>query len=211
MPKIRTKKNQIILASSSPRRRYLLGMLLKNFGLKFSVKPANVDESVPKKLKNYKKFVQKLALDKALESARHNKGIIIGADTIVVLNNRVIGKPSSKSEAKKFLYALSGKTHSVYTGIAIVNTATKQFFIDYEITRVKFRNITKPEIEFYVNSGAPLDKAGSYGIQDDFGSTFVEKINGDYFNVVGLPIVKAYLGLRYFLNINFKNSIVPEI
>lgn len=198
------KKYRIILASSSPRRKYLLGMLLKNFNLKFQVKPVNIDESIPVKLTNYSKFVQQLALDKALESATQHNGIIIGADTIVVLNRKVLGKPSSKSDAIKKLLALSGKTHLVYTGIAIVNTYTKQIFIDYEVTKVKFRKISLAEIKYYVNSGAPLDKAGAYGIQDDFGSTFIEKINGDYFNVVGLPVLKTYLGLNNFIDLKGK-------
>lgn len=179
-------------------------MLLKNFNLKFQVKPVNIDESIPVKLTNYSKFVQQLALDKALESATQHNGIIIGADTIVVLNRKVLGKPSSKSDAIKKLLALSGKTHLVYTGIAIVNTYTKQIFIDYEVTKVKFRKISLAEIKYYVNSGAPLDKAGAYGIQDDFGSTFIEKINGDYFNVVGLPVLKTYLGLNNFIDLKGK-------
>jgi septum formation protein len=194
----------VILASLSPRRRYLLRLLLKNFDVYFTVKPSKVLEVIPAHLTNYSKFVRQLALDKALESATRNNGIIIGADTIVVFDGRVIGKPSSKTEARKMLSILSGNTHSVYTGIAIVNTYTKQIFIDYEVTKVKFRHLKRYEINYYVATGSPFDKAGAYGIQDDFGSTFVEKITGDYFNVVGLPVMRTYLGLRKFLELKGK-------
>ena len=96
---------------------------------------------------------------------------------------------------------LSGKEHKVYTGIAIYDTFSGKKYVDYEMTKVKFREIERNEIEFYVRGNSPLDKAGAYGIQDDFGSTFVEKINGDYFNVVGLPVVKTYIGLKNMLNL----------
>ncbi len=197
------KKKGIILASSSPRRKYLLGMILSNFGLKFDIIPANIKECIPKKAENYSVFVKKLALIKAKSIANSYKGVIIGADTIVVLNGRVLGKPATSGDAKRMLKLLSGKEHKVYTGIAILDSEKKKSFVDYEVTKVRFRVLTKNEIDYYVKSESPMDKAGAYGIQDDFGSTFVNKIRGDYFNVVGLPVVKTYLGLKKILNLRF--------
>ena len=190
---------KIILASASPRRKYLLGMLLNNFGLKFQVIPANIEEYTPKSGIRMGFFVQNLSLCKAKEVARNNKGIIIAADTMVVLGQKIMGKPENEVNAVKMLKSLSGKAHFVYTGISIIDSTKNKVYKTFEKTIVKFRNLNNSEIKFYVNSGSPMDKAGAYGIQDDFGSTFVEKINGDYFNVVGLPIVKTYLGLKKFL------------
>lgn len=192
---------RIILASSSPRRKYLLNMILSNFGLKFDIIPANINEYIPLKATNYSNLVRKLALKKAKGITGVKRGIIIGADTIVVLNKDILGKPSLKKEARKMLSSLSGNVHKVYTGIAIYDIERRKAYVDYEMTKVKFRKIGRDEIEYYVNSNSPLDKAGAYGIQDDFGSTFVEKIRGDYFNVVGLPVVKTYIGLKKMLNL----------
>jgi septum formation protein len=189
-------KYNFILASSSPRRKYLLRMLFSNFGLNFDIIPANISEYIPKDSKNYKELVQRYAEQKALQIANDYEGIIIGADTIVVIDDRILGKPKDEKESTKMLCKLSGRWHEVYTGIAIIRSPKNAIYKDYEVTRVKFRKITKEEIDYYVGTGSPLDKAGSYGIQDDFGSTFVEKIEGDYFTVVGLPVLKTYLGLR---------------
>jgi septum formation protein len=186
---------RIILASSSPRRKYLLNMLLRNFGLKFEIIPANIREYI-----HHEKTYD--SLDKAASVAGKEKGLIISADTIVVLNNKVLGKPENKKDAARMLKSLSGKEHKVYTGICFMNPALKISITDYEVTTVKFRNISTKEINFYIKSGSPMDKAGAYGIQDDYGSTFVEKINGDYFNVVGLPMVKTYLHLKNILKLN---------
>jgi septum formation protein len=193
---------QIILASTSPRRKYLLEMILSNFGLKFDIIPANIKEYIPEKVKNYGDLVKKLAIKKAELVAKDNDGIIIGADTIVVLEDKVMGKPVSAMEAKLMLRKLSGRQHKVYSGISVINSTSKTRVIDYEVTSVFFRTLKEDEINFYVESGSPMDKAGAYGIQDDFGSTFVEKINGDYFNVVGLPVVKTYLALKQIMKIN---------
>lgn len=192
-----TKK--IILASGSPRRKMLLNALLKKFGLKFVVIPANIEEYIPAKINDFGKFTADLAELKALEVAQNNNGLIIAADTIVVYKNKVLGKPGSKSEAKKMLNLLSGKKHNVFTGICIVDTEKNQYIKTYEKTEVSFRKLQNKEIEFYVNNGSPMDKAGSYGIQDDLGSTFVKNINGDYFNVVGLPVLKLYLNMSKFI------------
>jgi septum formation protein len=198
MPKV--QKKRIILASSSPRRKLLLNALLKNFGLKFAVKPANIVENIPQKVKNFGVFAANLAEFKALETAKREKGIIIGADTIVVINGKILGKPVNKADAIRILKLLSGKVHKVYTGLVILDSTTRNIYKTFEATSVKFRKLSMKEIEFYVKGGSPMDKAGAYGIQDDLGSTFVEKINGDYFNIVGLPVLKTYTGLSKFIN-----------
>jgi septum formation protein len=177
-------------------------MILSNFGLKFDIIPANIREYIPQKGVKYSILVKKLALMKVKKVSESHSGIIIGADTIVILNGKVLGKPGSKKEAAGMLRSLSGKEHKVYTGVAIYSTLNRETFADYEMTKVKFRKLERNEINFYIKSNFPGDKAGAYGIQDDFGSTFVEKIKGDYFNVVGLPVVKTYLGLKKILNIS---------
>jgi septum formation protein len=121
-----------------------------------------------------------------------NKEIIIGADTIVVLDKEIIYKPEDSEQAIKFLRLLSSKKHFVYTGINVINTKTGKEIFDYEKTSVYFRKLSDEEIYFYVRKCRPLDKAGAYGIQDDFGCLFIKKIIGDYYNIVGLPLVKLY-------------------
>ncbi len=195
---------KIILASESARRKSLLNMLLSNFGLKFHVKPANIAEYIPEKYSNYPQLVKKLSKDKVEVVSKKNKSIVIGADTIVVFNNHILGKPIDEKDAYRMLKMLSGNVHKVYTGITICDENNK-IYQDHEVSSVKFRTLDKNEIEYYINTGSPMDKAGSYGIQDDFGSTFVDWIHGDYFNVVGLPIVKTYLILKIILK---KNNIV---
>lgn len=201
MVKKKIAKNRIILASGSPRRKLLLKALLKNFGLKFDVIQANIVEYIPEKVQNYGKFAANLAELKALEVAIRNDGIIIAADTIVVFQGKILGKPNSETDARRMLSTLSGNTHKVYTGLVILDTSNNKLFKSFEVTSVKFRKLSAEEISFYVKSGSPMDKAGAYGIQDDFGSTFVEKINGDYFNVVGLPVFKLYNALTDFLKL----------
>src|SRR4030095_6597557 len=187
---------KVILASASPRRKELLRSLLKNFGLSFTVFPSNIDEVLPSHSSRPGLLVCNMAEQKARSVAAKKLGIIIGADTIVILKNKILGKPSSKKDAKRMLSMLSGNSHFVYTGIVII--ANDKLYSAYEKTRVWFRKLEKKEIDNYVESGSPLDKAGSYGIQDDYGSTFVTKINGDFFNVVGLPILKTYISLKKF-------------
>ena len=187
------KTNQkIYLASNSPRRR----KLLKQIGLSFKSFSVNSVEDFLDG-EHPVKCVQRIALEKMeLAKLKVNDGIIITADTIVVLNKIVIGKPKSKSEAINVLSMLSGKTHTVYTGFCVYNQKTKKRILDYEKTKVEFRDLDKDEIIDYVEGGSPMDKAGAYGIQDDFGAVFVEKINGCYYNVVGLPLTKLYSVLR---------------
>jgi len=193
---MKNNENRIILASSSPRRRLLLKGLLKNFGLKFVVKPANIAEYIPKNCTNFGELALSIAYQKAAFIALRYKGIVIGADTIVVLKGKILGKPAANVDALRMLKMLSGNVHTVYTGLVMINLEKKLAFRTFEKTEVKFRKLDDREIRFYIRSGSPMDKAGAYGIQDDLGSTFVERISGDYFNVVGLPIVKTYLGLK---------------
>jgi len=192
---------KIILASASPRRRELLGSLLGNFGLSFKVVPSDVEEIIPVVSKTPGKLVCGLSKYKADYVARKHKGIIIAADTIVVIKDKILGKPESNSDAWKMLSILSGNYHYVYTGVTIAQKELEKYYTFFEKTKVYFRNISRKEIDFYIKSCSSLDKAGSYGIQDDFGSTFVTKIKGDFFNVVGLPIVKTYLGLKKFIEL----------
>ena len=182
----------IYLASRSPRRR----KLLKQLGIKFKSFSVNLDEKINGGEKPVN-LVKRLSIEK-LELARKKikSGLIITADTIVVLNNKIIGKPKNKKEAVQYLKLLSGKQHIVFTGFAIMNIPANKIIVDYEKTEVKFRKLDDDEINDYVLNGSPLDKAGAYGIQDDFGAVFVEKINGCYYNVVGLPLTKLYQALR---------------
>lgn len=182
----------IYLASKSPRRR----KLLKQLGIDFSSFSVELDEEIFDG-EHPVECVTRLAKEKMAKARLEvNDGIIITADTIVVLGKEVIGKPSDKNEAKKFLMKLSGKTHIVYTGFSVFNSITKKEIIEFEKTEVEFRMLDNLEIENYVEGGSPMDKAGAYGIQDDFGAVFVKKINGCYYNVVGLPLTKLYQVLR---------------
>lgn len=184
-------KIQIYLASSSPRRKRLLQQL----NIPFKTISLDVDEKI-KRDEAPVKAVKRLSLEK-MEMAKKiiKKGIIITADTIVVLDNQIIGKPKDKRDAEIILKKLSGKTHKVYTGFSVFNSVNRKMITEYEKTFVKFRELNKKEIRDYILSGNPMDKAGAYGIQDDFGAVFVEKINGCYYNVVGLPLTKVYKSL----------------
>jgi septum formation protein len=181
-------KLPVYLASHSPRRR----KLLKQINIKFKSFKVDVIESIDKGEKPIHN-VKRLAIEKMLKAKEKIKsGIIITADTIVVLDNKVIGKPKNKKDAKTILKKLNDKMHIVYTGFAIYNSETDTIITDYEKTFVTFRKISDEEINEYISSGSPMDKAGAYGIQDDFGAVFIEKINGCYYNVVGLPLTKVY-------------------
>ena len=184
----------IILASQSPRRAHLLDQI----GLRFSVSPSSVVEEIDPESSS-EENVKRLSLHKANDVAKkHREGIVIGADTIVVINGTVLGKPTNEKNAQEMLRMLSGKTHTVFTGFALVDVRSKKSYIDSEKTEVTFRALTENEIEQYVATGSPMDKAGSYGIQDDFGAVFVERIAGDYYTVVGFPLSKFYLAFMKF-------------
>lgn len=183
----------IILASSSPRRLEIL----RQIGLHFEVKVNEVDETIPAGMPPHR-AVCELALRKAWEIAQlEPKAIVIGADTIVVHGNRILGKPLSRSDAIETLRSLSGSDHLVITGFCVIEAATGKVVQANETTRVFFRRLTDSEICAYVESGEPMDKAGSYAIQG-LGAVLVEKIDGCYFNVVGLPISQLSQVLRGF-------------
>jgi septum formation protein len=185
----------IILASQSPRR----SQLLTQIGLSFSVQPSGIHEEIDN-ASSFIENVKRLSLHKAEDIAKKNAdGIIVGSDTIVVVDQMVLGKPTSRENAIAMLRLLSGKTHSVYTGFALVDVRTKKTYIDHDETEVTFRNLQDEEIVSYVETGSPMDKAGAYGIQDDFGAVFVKKINGDYYTVVGLPLSKFYSAFKNFV------------
>jgi septum formation protein len=182
----------IYLCSKSPRRR----KLLKQINLQFKTFSVDVDEKILRGEKPVQS-VKRLSKEKLAEALfKFKKGIFITADTIVVLHNKIIGKPENKQDAIRILKKLSGRTHTVYTGFTIFNSETKNQITDYEKTKVEFRKLSDDEINEYVKGGSPMDKAGAYGIQDDFGAVFIKGINGCYYNVVGLPLPKVYKTLK---------------
>ncbi|MHB8845274.1 MAG: Maf family protein [Nitrospirota bacterium] len=176
-------EHRIILASNSPRRKELLTQI----GLSFVVAPADVDESILQG-EQPEAYVSRLALDKARAAAeRAGEGIVIAADTIVVVNGSVLGKPADAADARRMLHLMSGKEHSVVTGLAVFDASTGRSIIRISVTKVLFRDLSQREIDAYVATGEPLDKAGAYGIQER-GALLVERIEGCYSNVVGLPL-----------------------
>lgn len=184
----------IVLASSSPRRKEIM----ENAGFKFAVREPNVEENLKIKLPPID-LVMKLALKKATAVSKNSEDeVIIGADTIVCIDGKNIGKPTNADEAKLMLEQLSGRLHRVYTGVAIIAKDRQEtFFVQ---AKVNFRELSPETIQNYIKSGEPFDKAGGYAIQG-LGSTFVEKIDGDYFGVVGLPIAQVALRLERDYNI----------
>ncbi len=173
----------IILASNSPRRRELL----KQIGVVFTSDPADVDERILPG-EGAEAYAVRVALDKArVAAARAGNAIVIGADTIVVLGETILGKPSDARDAERMLGMLSGRMHRVISGLAVVDAETGRARTGAASTTVWFRDLTPEEIRSYVLTGEPLDKAGAYGIQEK-GALLVEKIEGCYFNIVGLPL-----------------------
>ncbi len=179
---------RLILASSSPRRIELLSRISSNF----IAIPSDIDETAsgPPEVR-----VLALARAKAEEIATRHHGVVIGADTIVVLGDEVLGKPASRTAARGMLRRLSGRIHRVLTGIYIVSTFTGESREACEETEVRFRELAADEIEWYLDTGEYTDKAGAYGIQGK-GAILVAGIRGDYFNVMGLPLCRLYLMLR---------------
>jgi len=185
----------IILASQSPRRKKLLEIL----GLEFTIEPADINEDIlPNELPIEHSI--RIAKEKGLKIAsKYNDNVlIISADTIVVIDDKILSKPKNTNEAFNFLRLLSGRSHNVFTTFFIYETTSNKNKIHTEKTEVYFRNLDNEEIEAYIKTGSPLDKAGAYGIQDDFGAVFVEKIIGCYYNVVGLPLQSLYKSLKEF-------------
>jgi len=176
----------LILASKSPRRRYLL----EQAGLKFSVIPSSIDETtIP--LCEPETYVRILSEAKARDiSRKYPEKWVIGADTIVLKNSNMLGKPKSRDEARTMLTLLSGQTHQVLTGYAVCCKAKNKMFSETVKTDVRFKNLTRDEIEWYIHTKEPFDKAGSYAIQG-LGTFLVKSINGSYTNVVGLPVCEV--------------------
>lgn len=190
------QNREIILASSSPRRK----MLLDQIGLIFAVDSAGdrVESGVTEYQKDPVSFVTKISLLKASTVApRHPDALIIAADTIGYLNNRIIGKPQTSEEAREILSMLSGRCHTVITGLTILDTRYQKSVSRSVETEVYFRELTSGEIDAYVKSGEPMDKAGAYAIQGK-GAVFIKKICGDFYNVMGMPLYTLAECLREF-------------
>lgn len=179
----------ILLASASPRRRELLQLITPDF----ECRAADVDESLPSGILP-SDAVLYLSKIKALAFAPCDK-IIIGADTVVALGDKIIGKPKDENDAFDILKSLSGREHSVFTGVTLINGNEMHSF--FSETKVTFYELSDDEIHAYIKTGECLDKAGAYGIQGK-GSLLVKKIDGDYFNVVGLPVAELYRQLKFF-------------
>jgi MAF protein len=185
----------VVLASSSPRRRDLLNLI----GIPHEVRPANIDETMrPREAP--RRYAERLAREKASAIAVRDPDLItIGADTVVVVNRKVLGKPSDAADAARMLGMLSGREHTVITAVAV--SRGRKLRSAVEEVRVKFRRLREDEIEAYIATGEPMDKAGAYGIQG-FGATIVERVEGDYFAVMGLPLARLVglmrdVGVRY--------------
>ncbi|WP_412062952.1 Maf family protein [Rubrivirga sp. IMCC45206] len=179
-----------VLASASPRRRVLLDRL----GLTFEVRPTDSDETWPLDLATGP-AAEAVALRKA-RAIDASGTLVLAADTVVVLDGDVLGKPADEAEARATLRRLSGRTHHVTTGLALRLDGREA--TAHETTAVTFADLSDAEIAAYAATGSPLDKAGSYGIQDDAGALLVARIDGDYFNVVGLPLRRLYETLSAF-------------
>ena len=186
---------RVVLASGSPRRHELLNLV----GIAHEVRPANIDETLRSR-ETPRRHAERLAREKASAVATRDPNLItIGADTIVVVNRKILGKPGSAGQAATMLRQLSGREHKVVTAIAV--SRGKKLRSAVEEVRVRFRTLRADEIEAYIATGEPMDKAGAYGIQG-YGATIVECVNGDYFSVMGLPLARLVgllrdVGIRY--------------
>lgn len=184
-------KDKIILASASPRRRELMAFITENF----EIITADVDETIDSGM-TPSQAVMLLSRKKAEAVSDRYKGrIVIGADTVVVCDDKILGKPRDREHAREMLRMLSGRSHNVLTGVTVTDGEKTDTF--YVSSLVKFYELTEEEIIFYAESGEPDDKAGAYAIQGK-GSLFVEKIDGDYFNIVGFPVAEVSRHLKRF-------------
>ncbi len=182
-------EKQVILASGSPRRQELLRLIVPEY----EVIPA-LGEEVAEEGLSPQETVRQLALHKAKEvAAAHPGALVIGADTIVVVENEILGKPQTPQRSRAMLQKLQGRDHMVYTGVALVGPLGEETFAMG--TKVRFASMDEGEIEAYIATGEPFDKAGAYGIQG-FGSAYIEGIEGDYYNVMGLPVQALYQKLK---------------
>lgn len=190
---MKNNKAKLILASGSPRRKELMSKA----GYEFTVVTADVDETVPENTPPYE-AVQLLSKKKAQAVLAHNPdSIVIGADTVVAADGEILGKPADSDDAFRMLKMLSGKVHRVYTGVTVASAEKCVTF--YDETGVEFYKLSDREVYDYISTGEPADKAGAYGIQEK-GCLLVKRIDGDFFNVMGLPIAKLYRELEDFLN-----------
>lgn len=181
----------VILASQSPRRKELMGL----FKIPFTVRVADVDETIEEN-EPAAQAVARLSRLKALAIPREEDEVIVAADTVVVCDAEILGKPASEADAYRMLKMLSGKDHQVMTGVTVLRG--EKLRSHTEVTTIHFRELTDREILDYISTGEPMDKAGSYGIQGG-AALFVERISGDYFNVVGLPVCRLGQLLREVL------------
>ena len=186
---------RVVLASASPRRHDLLNLI----GIAHEVVPANIDESVRPR-ESPRKHAERLAREKASSVLGRDSDLVaIGADTIVLIDNKILGKPANAVDAGSMLSLLNGRQHTVVTAVAVARG--RKVFSAVEEVSVKFRKLSDDEIDAYIATSEPMDKAGAYGIQG-YGATIVERIDGDYFAVMGLPLVRlvsllAEAGIRY--------------
>ena len=177
----------LILASKSPRR----AEILRAAGWEFEMLAANIDET-RRESEMAVDYVRRLAQSKAEAVAqRVQAGLVLGADTIVVVDNEILGQPRDEQDARRMLGLLSGKWHEVFTGVALLNVNDGQKVLEHQVTRVRFADLSLAEIDWYVSTGEPRDKAGAYAIQGR-GAVFIEEVRGDYSNIVGLPIRLVY-------------------
>jgi septum formation protein len=185
---------QLILASQSPRRKELLGL----FHIPFTVQVADIDEAMDPG-QDPAQEVARVSKLKAMAVGREPEDVVIAADTIVVLGGQILGKPTDEAHARAMLTALSGRDHQVMTGVTVLKGST--CLTHTEVTDIHFRPLSQKEIAGYVATGEPMDKAGAYGIQGG-AALFADKLQGDYYNVMGLPVCRLFLMLR---------AVAPEI
>jgi len=185
------KGKELILASASPRRKWLM----EELGVPFTIQPKHVEEVYPSNLKREEipVFLSKLKAN-AFSEDELEGNVILTADTIVWLNDRELQKPEDLEDAKRMIRLLSGTSHEVYTALTV--RTSEKTISDFDRTEVHFRELTEEEIDYYINKYQPLDKAGAYGIQEWIGYIGIEKIEGCYFNVMGLPLRKVYNALN---------------
>ena len=180
-------KRKIIIASGSENKK----RLIESIGFNFQFEKSEYEEDMTEKISAHK-LVQKLALGKAQDVAkRYKNAIVIGADTFGIIDNKFIGQARTQEEARKILRLLSDRKHKIITGLAIIDTKMNQTILDYNVSKVWFKKLTEKEIEIYVKTKEPLFKASAYAIQG-LSSVFIEKIDGDYMSIIGLPIQKIY-------------------
>ncbi|MFC4600409.1 Maf family protein [Cohnella hongkongensis] len=198
MPSVKQAAAVLVLASSSPRRQELISLL----GLPVRIIPSGADERTPEEW-SPREIVEELSRRKAqavrqkLTEQPDESSIIVGSDTIVVLNGQIMGKPRDEQEARGMLRQLAGRVHEVYTGVSCIRSSDGRTATSHRVTKVRMRALTEEQIARYVATGEPMDKAGAYGIQE-LGSVLVESIEGDYFNVVGLPVSLLAVLLEQF-------------